>query len=222
MVELKDTVFPEFSRSKWIDGQWAFIFYAPLQYDIIFGQDLLLKIRLDTCLPSTHMTNWLDQMLSMKKTGSWEDSISMYLALKQHVKEHENKEAECECFNKIMDATKYERVDPQKVPQQQTHLMEKQCKDLAEMWLKHEPLFDGTLGCYPDKQSCLELLDGAEPVQQKAYPVTHARQEAFQKELKHLIKLAFSKDVELRNGLHQHSSSQRKMDGSNGFQLLDS
>jgi hypothetical protein len=32
---------------------------------------------------------------------------------------------------------------------EQSHLTEKQQKELADMLLKHEPLFDGTLGCYP-------------------------------------------------------------------------
>jgi hypothetical protein len=187
MVELKDIVLPEFSRSKRIDGQWAFVFDAPWQYDIVFGRDFLLKIGLDTGF-STQTTNWLDIKLPMKKSGFWNAPVSMYLALEQHVEEHENEEAECDCFNKIKDA-KYEKVDPREVAKQQTHLTEKQRKELADMLLKHEPLFDGSLGRYPHKQIHLELLDGAEPVHQKAYPVAHAHEEAFLKELKHLVEI---------------------------------
>jgi hypothetical protein len=102
----------------------------------------------------------------------------MYLTLEPHVREHENsKEVECECFNEIMDA-KYEKVDSQKVAQQQLHLTEKQCKELAETLLRHEPIFYGTLGHYLHKQNHLELLDRAELVHQKAYPVAHAHQDA--------------------------------------------
>ena len=187
MVELKDIVLPEFSRQKHIDGQWAFVFDAPSQYDVVFGRDFLLKIGLDTCF-STRTTNWLGQKLPMKKSGFWEDPEQMYLALTPHVEEHENEEAECDCFSKIKDA-KYEKVDPRKVAEQQSHLTDEQRKQLADMLLKHEPLFDGTLGRYPHKQIHLELLDGAEPVHQKAYPVAHAHQEAFIKELKHLLEI---------------------------------
>jgi hypothetical protein len=57
--------------------------------------------------------------------------------------------------------------------------MEKQCEELAEMLMKHEPLFNGPLGKYPHKKIHLELLDGAEPVHQKAYLVAHAHQDVF-------------------------------------------
>jgi hypothetical protein len=57
------------------------------------------------------------------------------------------------------------------------------------MLIKHEPLFDGTLGCYPHKKIHLELLDGVEPVHQKAYPVAHVHQEELLRELKNLVKI---------------------------------
>jgi hypothetical protein len=57
------------------------------------------------------------------------------------------------------------------------------------MLLKHEALLDGTLGCYPHKQIHLQLLDGADPVHQKAYPVAPSHQEALLEELKHLVEI---------------------------------
>jgi hypothetical protein len=78
--------------------------------------------------------------------------------LEEHFKEHENKKAECACFNIIMDA-KYEKLEPQKVAQQQLHLREKQQKELAKMLLKHKPLFDGTSwGTTPTRKSIWNFL----------------------------------------------------------------
>jgi hypothetical protein len=101
MVELKVVVLPELSRAKYIDAQWAFVFDAPLQYNIMFGRDFSLKIELDTCF-STRTTNWLNQKLQMKKSGFWEDPVSMYLSLTPYIEEHKKEEAECDCFSKLM------------------------------------------------------------------------------------------------------------------------
>ena len=49
IVLLKDIVLPEFSRSKKIDEQWAYVFDLDSHYDIIFGRDFLITIGLDTC-----------------------------------------------------------------------------------------------------------------------------------------------------------------------------
>jgi hypothetical protein len=114
MVELKDIVRSEFSRAKHINDQWAFVFDAPSQYNIVFSRDFLLKIGLDTSF-SMRTTDWLEQKLQMKKSGFWwEDPVSMYLALMPYVKENKNKEAECNCFSKIKVA-KYEKVVPREV-----------------------------------------------------------------------------------------------------------
>jgi hypothetical protein len=190
MVRLKDIVLPEFSRTKRIDEQWALIFDSDSQYDIIFGRDFLLKIGLDTCF-STRTTNWLDQKLPMKKTEFWENPVSMYLALEPYVEEFEREENECKCItslSSIKDA-KYEKVNTKEVAANQSHLTQQQREDLAKVLAKHEELFDGTLGKYPHKKIHLELLEGAEPVHQKAYPVAHAHQAAFQKELLHLVEI---------------------------------
>jgi competence CoiA-like predicted nuclease len=190
MVKLKDIILPEFSQTKRIDEQWALVFDSDSQYDIIFGRDFLLNIGLDTCF-STRTTNWLDQKLPMKKSKFWEDPVLMYLALEPYVEEFERKENECKCItslSSIKDA-KYEKVNTKEVAANQSHLMQQQRDDLARVLAKHETLFDGTLGKYPHKKIHLELPVRAEPVHQKAYPVTHAHQAAFQKELLHLVEI---------------------------------
>jgi hypothetical protein len=44
LVELKELVLPEFSRSSCVGFQSAFVFKGQCNYDIIFGQDFLRKI----------------------------------------------------------------------------------------------------------------------------------------------------------------------------------
>ena len=37
-----------------------------------------------------------------------------YFMLDSHVEEHKNEEAECKCFNRLLDA-KHEKVDPRQI-----------------------------------------------------------------------------------------------------------
>ena len=54
---------------------------------------------------------------------------------------------------------------------------------------KYATVFDGKLGCYPDFEVELQLIDGAKPVFRKAYTVPHAYRTQFQIELYHLVKI---------------------------------
>jgi hypothetical protein len=80
IVHLRDIVLPEFSRSKKIDDQWAYVFDSDSHYDIIFGCDFLLKIGLDTKF-STKTTVWMDQEIAMKSPRFWENPTAMYKSL---------------------------------------------------------------------------------------------------------------------------------------------
>ncbi len=196
VVLLKDIVLPEFSRSKKIDEQWAYVFDSDSHYDIVFGRDFLLNIGLDTCF-STKTTKWMDKEISMKSSRFWDDSHAMYLALL--VDDDKNGKSledsiDCDCFDNMMDA-KYEKVDPVKVAESQSHLSLSQQKDLAILLSKYDTLFDGTLGRYPHKKLHLQLQEGAVPVHHKAFPVAHAHVEVFKKELAHLVKIGVLEQI---------------------------
>jgi hypothetical protein len=53
-VLLHDLFLAEVNRSNKIDKQWAFVFDSDSHYDIIYGQDFLLIIGLDTCFFLNH------------------------------------------------------------------------------------------------------------------------------------------------------------------------
>jgi hypothetical protein len=123
MVKLKDVILPKFSQTKRIDEQWALVFDSDFQYDIVFGQDFLSNIGLDTCF-STRTTHWLDQKLPMKKSEFWEDPVLMYLTLQPYMEEFEHNENECKCttsLSSIKDC-KYEKVNTKEVVANQSHL----------------------------------------------------------------------------------------------------
>ena len=55
------------------------------------------------------------------------------------------------------------------------HLTPEQRDQLNKVIEKHTSLFDGDLGCYPDRKFHLELIDNYKPVFKKAYPVPYKK-----------------------------------------------
>ena len=186
-VHLRDLVLPEFSCSKKIDDQWAFVFDSDSHYDIVFGRDFLLKIGLDTCF-STKTANWMDHKLPMKSPKFWDDPTQMYQSLIVDNEDEIDKDLDCDCFDNMMDA-KYEKVNPVSVAQAQSHLSSDQQKDLAKLLSKYDTLFDGTLGRYPHRKLHLTLQEDTQLVHHKAFPVANAHEEVFKKELAHLVEI---------------------------------
>ena len=60
----------------------------------------------------------------------------------------------------ILDAT-YNKVDLDKVINDQKHLNKKQRRELKKVLIKYEKLFNGTLGVYPHRKVHIELLADA-------------------------------------------------------------
>ena len=75
----------------------------------------------------------------------------------------------------------------EEVAAEQQHLSTKQQNKLKEVLDKYTGVFDGQMGCYPHEEIHLELIDGAQPVFKKAYPVPFKREEVFKHELDNLV-----------------------------------
>jgi hypothetical protein len=91
-------------------------------------------------------------------------------------------------FNKILDSyaaditeAKYEKMDIDKVVENQKHLTEKQKKELTELLNNYTTLFNGNLGKYPHKKVHLEVDPRATAVYKRPYAVAHAHHETFKK-----------------------------------------
>jgi hypothetical protein len=101
---------------------------------------------------------------------------------------------------KILDA-KYEKADlPKIVETQCRHLDAHQRKELLDLLLEFEDLFDGTLGIWDTEPVHLELKDDAKLYHGKPYPVPKAHKETLMKEIQRMcdigILLAWQPELE--------------------------
>ena len=88
--------------------------------------------------------------------------------------------------NYILDA-KYEKVTAAEVAAAQKHLTEVQRTDLDKALQGFDILFDNKLGLYPHKKINIELFPDSKPYHVRPYSVPMVHEEAFLKELKHLL-----------------------------------
>ena len=89
----------------------------------------------------------------------------------------------------ILDA-KYGKVEIEEVIKDNcSHLSPDKQRQLRDMLLKHETLFDGVLKTFPGQPMHLDLVPGATPVYRRPYPVPQVHLETFKKELDHLVNI---------------------------------
>ena len=95
---------------------------------------------------------------------------------------------DCYLASPLLDA-KYEKVDTDDVPSQQTHLTIQQRNQLSDLLAKHRKLFDGTLGVYPHKKIHIEVEKDARPVYARPYSVPRVYLGIFKRGLQHLVEI---------------------------------
>jgi hypothetical protein len=72
---------------------------------------------------------------------------------------------------------------------QLTFLNTQQKSDIRQVLNKHTQLFDGTLGVYPHRTFCIDLVPGATPKHSRPYPIPVIYLQAFKKGLLHLVEI---------------------------------
>ena len=176
---LEDLVFPEFGKTKRVKQQDALVFNQPnCPCAVTAGNDLLTAMGLTLNFADKTIT-WMDFSVPMKGAEFWDDPIQTYLALDEE-EEHPSEQSFDNYVTALKEA-KCEKVSPDEVAKQQTHLTEEQQQKLASVLRKHDKLFSGTLGCYPHMKVHLEVQPGAKPVHSRPHAVPKVNKEVFKK-----------------------------------------
>ena len=111
----------------------------------------------------------------------------------------------------ILDA-KYDKVEIEEVIRDNcSHLDPVKQRQLRDVLLKHETLFDGVLKKYPGQPMHIDLVPGATPVYRRPYPVPQVHLATFKKELNHLIDIRVLSPINYTEWACQLLYRQRKM-----------
>jgi hypothetical protein len=188
-VELKGILLPELSRSKHIEKRFeCFVSEHPSNTDVILGNDFLIAVGIN-CNGSDQTITWLDNSIPYKTVDYFEQKQQLYMDFLESLSPEEGINEDDEtCTSQILQA-KYQKVDSKEVAEKQTHLTSTQRSDLASLLSNYKKLFNGELGLYPHRKLHLDLVENAQPVHRRPYPVPHANLEVFKQELEHLCEL---------------------------------
>lgn len=182
-VRLRKCFLPEFDKTKRIYGINAGVFDAPCNYDVILGRDFLsdIGIKMDF---ETRTMQWMDRTVNMKfrnELAQSEIQEIMYEDFDPWLMDDDEEQY-------LLDA-KYESKTPAEIASAQKHLTLMEQRKLEDVLSKVKELFDGSLGHYNGGKIKLELEDGAVPFHSKAYSIPISQQQAFKKELQHLVEI---------------------------------
>lgn len=188
-VKLRDGVFPEFDRHRRFYGTTATVIDQPdCPHDVIIGRDLLSDLGLIIDFEH-HRVKWLDKQIPMKLHNHWGLHTNWSLAFDRGVLDLDDDDEYDDPDDAFIMDAKYEATSGDEVAAQQHHLNEDQRKQLANALSDTAELFDGKLGHFKYAKIHLDVEPGATPVHAKAYSVPKVHEDAFIKELKHLVEI---------------------------------
>ena len=160
-------------------------------YNLILGLDFLCAVGIDI-LCSRKQLQWDDAILAFQPRDTFQGSPASLHARTLEAFAYGDEDDDPEGLGykstQIMEA-KYEAIDTEELAQAQTQLTPKKRTELARLFRKFPKLFDGKLCKYPHRQYHLDLQDGAKPVHSRPYGLPFMQQEAFKRELDHLVKI---------------------------------
>ena len=138
------------------------VFNSNCCYEVILAGDFLQKTGININYTECQI-EWLDTQLPLRNAREFHKENMNLLV--DTLYEQEDKEWSGDNFMKllamtILDAT-YNKVNLDKVINDQKHLNKKQQRELKKVLIKFETLFDGTLEVYPNRKVHIELLADA-------------------------------------------------------------
>mmetsp|Transcript_27436 Transcript_27436/g.40868 ORF Transcript_27436/g.40868 Transcript_27436/m.40868 type:complete len:1328 (-) Transcript_27436:212-4195(-) len=175
---------PEFDANLTVDSQDFLVFDAPCAYDLILGNDFLIKIGLKVNYEDLEL-EWQGRKLPMNSVFS-KDRLAA--CADAYSFEEEEESGLYDSFAANISDAEYEGMDIDKVILENCqHLSEEEQQGLEELLRKHYKLFDGKLRTYTDAKMDIELKPGATPVYKRPYSVPRIHLEVFRKELNRLV-----------------------------------
>ncbi len=196
-VAKMDLLFPEFSQSKIFscsaDVKIVSVNDEPT-YDLIIGIETLG--RWQALLDFSERVITLDGLqCPMKSDDELMDKNMLYNTYREATEPTSTKE-ETARVTKILDA-KYEKADLPKVVQENcAHLTSDQKNALLRLLLKHEDMFQGTLGEWKGEYVHFELKPGAKPFRGRPFQVPRIHRDTIKKEIKRLCDLGVLEVIE--------------------------
>ena len=160
--------FPEFNKHIKIEQHKMIMFDSNCRYDVILGGDFLqtgININYTEC-----QIEWLDGQLPLRNAHEFhkeDKSLLVDTLYAQKDKEWFGDDFMESLATTILDVT-YNKVDLDKVINNQEYFIKKQQRELKKVLIKFEKLFDWTLGVYPHRKFHIELL--AEAVAKHVQP----------------------------------------------------
>jgi len=160
-------------------------------YDFIFGTDYLTKFGINL-LFDEQVISWDGIEQPMKISGDWnEEFAKAYLNNDELVDEWED-----EAFLQQILDSKYEKSDLPRVAAAQEHLSKQQQQQLEQVLLKHQEIFQGTLGKWPGVEITATVEKDAQPYHCKQpYRLPHSLMDVTKREVERLVEIGVLEPV---------------------------
>ena len=172
-----------------------------MNYDMIFGQDLLSELGILVDYKNLEIT-WDDVSIPMKALDEPKPEVFTLPEAPAKVTSD---------ISKILEA-KYKPADLKKVAADCTHLEPQQQKDLLKLLEKYEDLFDGTLGHWKGAPYKIDLKEGATPYYARPYPIPKAYEQTLKEEVDRLCSIGVLKKLIIQSGEPPPLLFQRKIE----------
>ena len=201
-VCLEDVVLPEHQAKQVLPKMNAKVFHAECRYDMIIGRDILraFKIQLDFDGDNVIVDGISKPMRPFPESVDGLRPVDVLLhdfldRIDPVFNDEDDESSDGDEVNILEDGfadildSKYDKVTPEQIAAQCTHLTQDQRDDLVKLFSKFETLFDGNLRKFTDEQIHLDVDPTIPASRSRAYAVPLRQRELFRRELERLVSI---------------------------------